>query len=167
MQDILKKEIPLLLEGSPNLRFLEIGPGSGIHLETVRKLGIKKENIFSVDINPDAIAHCKVLGFNCTQSDLFQNVKGEYDIIIFNPPYLPENSDEPEESKISTTGGTKGNEIINRFLREAKNYLAERGRIYLITSSLSGDVEWGKWSNILRGSEKLFFEELFIWELRR
>lgn len=167
MQDILKQELPKLLEEDSDLRFLEIGPGSGIHLETVRKLGVKKDNIFSVDIDSDVIAHCQVLGFNCKKSDLFEEVEGKYEVIIFNPPYLPEDSDEPDDSRTTTTGGTKGCEIINRFLRNAKDYLKEGGRVYLITSSLSGCIEWGKWSNILRGSEKLFFEELFIWELRR
>ncbi len=167
MQDILKKEVPNLLEQNPELKFLEIGPGSGIHLETVRKLGIKKENIFSVDINPDAVAHCSSLGFNCKQSNLFENVEDKFDIIIFNPPYLPEDEREDCASKTATTGGIKGCEIINRFLRESKNYLTKEGKAYLITSSLSGNVEWDNWNKKILGSEKLFFEELYVWELSR
>lgn len=163
LNDILKKEIPLLIDENSDLRFLEIGSGSGVHLETARELGIKKENIFAVDIDEKSVLHCSSLGFNCRRSDLFENVEGKFDIIIFNPPYLPQDSREPCDSQTATTGGIKGCEIINRFLSEAKNYLKKDGKVYLITSSLSDKIEWGDWNKILLGSEKLFFEELFVW----
>ena len=34
MSRILKEQLPVLLEINPDLTFLEIGTGSGIHLET-------------------------------------------------------------------------------------------------------------------------------------
>lgn len=168
MSRILKEQIPILLEENPNLRFLEIGAGSGIHLETAYNLGIKKENIFSSDINKDSVSHCNSLGFNCIYSDLFENINGKYSIIVFNPPYLPEDSREPEDSRISTTGGTKGNEIISRFLNDAKNYLEEGGRIFLITSSLSEEIDFQEYGYEAKelGCEKLFFERLCIWGLK-
>lgn len=168
MSGILKEQIPALLEENPNLIFLEIGAGSGIHLETAFNCGIKKENIFSSDINKDSVNHCNSLGFNCIHSDLFGNIKGKYDIIIFNPPYLPEDSREPEDSRLSTTGGKKGNEIILRFLKEAKNYLKKGGTIFLITSSLAEDVGFIKlgYEASEVGCEKLFFERLCVWELK-
>ena len=168
MSRILKEQIPLLLEKDSNLRCLEIGVGSGIHLETAHNSGIKKENIFSSDINKDSVNHCNLLGFNCIYSDLFENIKGKYKIIIFNPPYLPEDSREPENSKINTTAGKKGNEIILRFLNEAKNYIEKEGKIFLITSSLSEDIDFDKLGYEAKeiGCEKLFFERLCVWELR-
>jgi release factor glutamine methyltransferase len=117
MSRILKERIPSLIKMNPNLKFLEIGAGSGIHLNTAFNCGIKRENIFSSDINKDAVNHCASLGFNCIYSDLFKNVKGKYDLIIFNPPYLPEDSREPRDSRLATTAGKKGNEIILRFLK--------------------------------------------------
>lgn len=163
LQDILKKEIPLILEENPDLKLLEIGSGSGIHLETAKDLGVKKENIFSADIDEKSVLHCSSLGFRCIQSNLFENIHGKYDIIIFNPPYLPRDSKEPEDSQTATTGGEQGNEIINEFLNEAKDYVNKNGKIYIITSSLSSHINWGDWNKILLGSEKLFFEELFVW----
>ena len=71
MVQSLEKEIPTLLKRNKNLTFLEIGCGSGINLETAFKLGIKKENIFSCDIDKDSINHCLKLGFNCVYSNLF------------------------------------------------------------------------------------------------
>lgn len=162
---ILKERVPALLEENPNLRFLEIGSGSGIHLETVSNAGIKKENIFSVDIDPRAVSHCVSLGFNCRRSNLFENVEGKFNIIIFNPPYLPEDSKEHEDSKLQTTGGVKGSEITNRFLADAKKYLKENGTIFLITSSLTKNIEWLDWKKQEVGCEKLFMEKLCVWEI--
>ena len=167
MSRILKEQLPDLLKEKPDLKFLEIGVGSGIHLQTANSAGIKKENIFSSDINENSVSHCNILGFNCVYSDLFENIQGKFDLIIFNPPYLPKDSNEPEDSEVATTGGIKGNEIILRFLKDAKQHLEENGRIFLITSSLSEEVnfqELGYQENEL-GCEKMFFESLCIWEL--
>src|SRR3989344_771904 len=114
---------------------LEIGAGLGINLKTAAESGVKKENIFSCDINKEAARHCKSLGFNCVQSDLFEKIKGKFNIIIFNPPYLPEDKREPLSSKIATTGGKLGGETINIFLKQTKSYLKQDGRIFLITST--------------------------------
>jgi release factor glutamine methyltransferase len=169
MSRILKEQIPSLLEKTPNLKFLEIGVGSGIHLQTLSSLGVKSENISSSDINKDSVNHCNLLGFNCIYSDLFENFSEneKFDIIVFNPPYLPEDSNEPIDSRINTTAGKKGNEIILRFLKQAKDYLNKDGRIFLITSSLSEDVDFKElgYKEKELGCEKLFFERLCIWEL--
>ena len=86
------------------------------------KSGVKKENIFGIDINQNAVEYCKNLGFNCIQSDLFENFKKEkkFDLIIFNPPYLPLDENEPKNSRKETTGGT----IINE--KTTKQIEAER-----------------------------------------
>ena len=165
LQEVLKKEIPKLLRKNPNLKFLEMGVGSGIQIQTASGLGIKKENILGGDINADAVEHCKGLGFECVKSDLFENVEGKFDVIIFNPPYLPEDEREPEDSKTATTGGREGGEIINRFLEEAGNYLKKDGRIYLITSSLTYGVDWKGWKKKKVGEKKMFMEKLEVWEL--
>jgi len=193
MSEILKKEIPNLLITNPELKILEIGAGSGIHLETLSKLGVKKQNIFSVDIDNKSVAHCRNLrfpseaqkeiaqpqrkgrlsegnhgcprGFHCIQSDLFENVEDKFKVIIFNPPYLPEDAREPCDSQTATTGGKSGCEIINRFLKDAKDYLLPDGKIFLITSSLTKDINWLDWKKKQIGCERLFFEELCVWEL--
>ncbi len=167
MSTILKEQLPSLIEKNQELKFLEIGTGSGIHLQTALNLGIKNEDIFSSDIDKRAVSHCSLLGFNCIHSDLFDKIAGKYDVIIFNPPYLPEDSQEPKSSRTATTGGKKGNEIIVRFLQQAKSHLNKNGKIFLITSSLSEDVDFEKLGYKAKeiGCEKLFFERLCIWEL--
>jgi len=167
MSRILKQQVPPLLKENPNLKFLEIGAGSGIHLQTALNLGVKSEKIFSSDIDEKAVSHCASLGFNCIHSDLFEKIEGKYDIIIFNPPYLPEDAREPLSSRTSTTGGKKGNEIILRFLQQAKSHLNKNGKIFLITSSLSGDIDFESLDYEAReiDCEKLFFERLCVWEI--
>ena len=187
MSKILKEQIPKLLKENTDLTFFEMGAGSGINLKTALSLGIKKENIFSSDIDKESVSYCKLLGFNCINSDLFENIPGKirhdpnsedrlikknrgflYDIIIFNPPYLPEDAREPKNSRLATTGGKKGNEITKLFLRQAKKYLKKTGVIFLITSSLAENINFEKLGYKAKeiGYEKLFFEKLFIWELK-
>jgi len=166
LTDILKKQIPFLLQSNPDLTFLEIGAGSGIHLETAYNSGIKKENIFSCDINPAAINHCNALGFHCIQSDLFEAFTGSFDIIVFNPPYLSEHE---FDNLPDTSGGKKGDETIINFLQQAKNHLKENGRIFLLLSSHTPmeniKKEFKNYHVNLLGNERLFYEELFIYEL--
>jgi len=165
LTEILKKELSILLEENPGLTFLEIGAGSGIHLETAYNSGVKKENIFSVDINPNAVAHCNSLGFHCVHSDLFQNVPSSFDIIIFNPPYLLQHKfdDNPD------TSAGKKQEVIVRFLQQAKNHLNHDGKIFLLLSSFTPmqniNQELKNYKTKLLGNERLFYEELFVWEL--
>ena len=165
LSKVLEKKIPKLLSKNQDLTFLEIGSGSGIQLKTALKSGIKKQNIFSCDINPVAVKYCKELNFNCVYSDLFENIKSKYDLIIFNPPYLPEDSQEPKDSKISTTGGEKGSEIINKFLKQAKNHLNENGKIFLLISSLTKEINYLDYDKNILAKKKLFYEELSVWEL--
>ena len=165
MSKTLKSTIPELLNQNLNIKFLEIGSGSGILLETVKDLGIKESHIFASDINEESVEHCKGLGFNCVYSDLFENIEGKFDIIIFNPPYLPKDSREPQDSQLITTGGETGAEITNRFLEQAENYLEENGKIFLLTSSLTKNINWRNYHKKLIGKEKIFMEELYIWEL--
>jgi release factor glutamine methyltransferase len=165
LSEILKQELPNLLEKNPDLRFLEIGAGSGIHLETAFTSGVKRENIFSGDINQKAVDHCSLLGFHCIHSDLFQKIGGKFDLIIFNPPYLPDDKNEPADSKLATTGGVKGSEIINEFLVQAKKHLKKDGKIFLIISSLTKDLRFTGYKKKEIGCEKMFFETLCVLEL--
>jgi release factor glutamine methyltransferase len=163
---ILEKELPLLLEKNSNLTFLEVGAGSGIQLKTALENGVKLENIFAVDLNPKAVNYCKNQGFNCIHSDLFQNIKGKFDVIIFNPPYLPEDNNEPVNSKLATTGGTKGGEIVNKFLKRSKLHLNYQGKIFLLISSLTKGINFKNINSKTLATKKIFFEELKVLEIK-
>lgn len=130
---LLEKYVKILAKG----KVLDIGTGSGILAIAAKN---KCKEIMAVDINPEAVALVQKKGIKAIESDLFSEVEGKFDTIIFNPPYLPEDDREDEESKKITTGGKNGNELIERFLKQAKNYLQKEGIILIVFSSLSGDV---------------------------
>jgi len=167
LEKIILEKIPEMLKKKPNLKFLEIGVGSGIQLEAALKAGVKKTNIHGVDINPDAITHCRKKEFECKLSNLFENVRESYDVIVFNPPYLPEDKEnEDEESKKITTGGKTGSEIPNKFLKQAKQHLNKEGKIYLLVSSLTKGLNFKDYKEKVAAEEKLFFEKLLVYELK-
>lgn len=146
------------------LKVLEIGVGSGFILDSLKKNGFG--DVCGVDINKGAVQACKIRGLQVFESDLFTNIKEKFDVIYFNPPYLPNDDEEDDESRLATTGGPTGSEIINRFLIDAKNYLMKDGRIYILTSSLTKGIKWNGWKKRKVGEKKLFFEKLYVWELK-
>ena len=119
-------------------KVLDMGCGSGILTEAAAK---KTKNITAVDINPEAVKLAEKKGFKAIESDLFEKVQGKFNLIIFNPPYLPEEKGEDAESQLATTGGKKGNEVLKRFLEQAKKHLALEGNILVVVSSLTPQVE--------------------------
>ena len=161
LSEILKKEIPKI-RNYKLLKYLELGSGSGIQLQTLSKLKILKSQIFSADINPEAVKYCKSLRFKCVKSNLFSKLKGKYDIILFNPPYLPENKFDRQKD---TTGGKKGNETINKFLKQSKSHLNKDGTIFLLTSSYTRKINFLDYKKKLLAEKSLFFEKLYIWEI--
>ena len=107
---------------------------------------------------------------NVVKSDLFEklNKKEKFNLIIFNPPYLPENK---YDKLPDTTGGKKGDETIIRFIKNLKTHLKEKGVCFLLTSSLTPN-SWKKEIKkqklkIKKVSEKsLFMEKLYVWEIK-
>lgn len=127
------------LKIKPKEKILEIGTGSGIIAIHCAKA---KADVIATDINPHAVNSAKFnaemnkVKLKIIKSDLFSNVSGKFDKIIFNPPYLP--SDKKDRFyDISYGGGKTGVEITNKFLKEAKKHLKPKGEIYFILSSLA------------------------------
>lgn len=147
-------------------KVLDIGTGSGILALTAMD---KTDNVLAVDIDEECVEFAKKRGVNAIVSDLFENVKGKFDLIIFNPPYLPEDETEDNESKRITTGGNEGYEIVERFLKDAKKFLNKDGKVLIVVSSLTGDVESlfrkYKFKFKLLEEENHFFEKLRVYLL--
>jgi release factor glutamine methyltransferase len=161
---LLAEQVKKLVQG----KVLDLGTGSGYLAEIAIKNNCQ---VLAADINKECVTYCNNKGIKTIQSDLFSNIKDKFDYIIFNPPYLPEDKDEDEESKLVTTGGKNGNEIIIKFFKQVKSHLNPNGKILILVSSLTPDAEQILKSNDLKYKElsnkKLFFEELkvyLIWQ---
>ena len=168
-----KKNFAQISSGNRNhakfsISILDMGSGSGILILKCKELGFNR--LTAVDIDEETVNYLNKLKIKAIRSDLFSNIKGKFDLIIFNPPYLPEDKREPKDSRIHTTAGKKGYELIINFLEQAKNYLKDSGKILLLFSSLSKPSviknkarELGYKMKLLN-KKKLFFEELFVYE---
>lgn len=147
---------------------LDMGCGCGIVALHLASHGC---DVTAVDINEKAVENTIVnakkngLRINCIKSNLFENVNGQFDLIAFNPPYLPTKNED-----LAWDGGRDGIEIIEKFLYEAKNYLNEKGRIYLVMSSL-GNIEKIMGTNGYEfeeiAKESFFFERLYVYRIRK
>lgn len=122
---------------------LEVGTGHiGILSIYLAKKGCK--NITAVDINPDFVdnarknAKANKVSIGFSTSDLFSNFTEKYDLIFFNPPYVPTEFAKRLGKTINGAitenvwhGGKDGTETISRFLREAHKYIEDDGQILL------------------------------------
>ncbi len=147
-------------------RMLDMGTGTGILAQSIGSA----EEIYLVDINPDAIEFCKkTLGENKKMkfiiSNLFEkiNEKEKFDLIVFNTPYL----DDEEPHDYAWTYMQNGEDIIKKFILQAINYLEKEGEILILISD-RGYEEYEnfckenkiKWEKVME--KELFFEKLFI-----
>ena len=112
-------------------RVLDIFCGSGCIGIAVQK-HIKNSKVFFADIENRAV------GQKVIKSDVFSNIKGKYDLIFANPPYIPtikkgkvQNSVLKYEPHKALFAGKDGLFFINKFLKQAKNHLNLDGVIYM------------------------------------
>ena len=93
-----------------------------------------------------------------------------FDLIIFNPPYLPKDKGIDDKS---IYGGKKGHETLEKFLSKVSEYLKENGKILIVFSSLTKKE---KVDELLQNhcfefrqidEEKLFFETLFVYLIKK
>ncbi len=163
-----------LIEVNKGDSVLEIGCGSGVISIHCALAGGK---VTVVDINDEAAKLTKINAKtngaelqNVLVGDMFEPVKGNWDVMIFNPPYLPKI--EGSDTDVRWDGGERGDETILRFLEEARRYMHEDSRLYLCGSDMSpmdeiqGFIE--QHYTVHATKEKRYdFETLYAFELRK
>ena len=142
-----------LTEVKPGDQVLEVGTGSG--LIAAELAGITR--VVATDINPHAVLCARKKGVEVVHDDLFCGIRNSFDVILFNPPYLPT---QPEERindwlEYALDGGLNGRVVIERFSEQVERVLAPSGRILLLISSLTGLPE----------VRDLFFKAGFVSEI--
>ena len=148
---------------------LDIGTGSGV-------LGLfcatRGAQVTASDIDELAIRQVastsSLLGvkLKLVVSDLFTDVPGRFDLIIFNPPYLP--SENIQDATVD--GGPLGRTLIDRFLRCLPDHLRKGGESLLLVSTLNNPSSllggYGKFEFSTIVKRQLFFEELQVLRMR-
>ncbi len=123
-------------------RVLDMGTGSGVNAILA---AAKASEVVAVDINPHAVACARANAeangvanrVTTLESDVFDAVDGEFDLIIFDPPFRWFRPRDLLEAAIAD----EGYRALTRFMAEAPSYLAPGGRV-LIDFGTSADLAY-------------------------
>ncbi len=166
-------------------RFLDLGCGTGIIGVTAALLPRVSQVVFT-DVNPAALecarenaaANGVVPKSVFLRSNLFSRLRGElFDVIAFNPPYLPTARGEKLRGSINGAfdGGATGRRVTDRFIKAASSRLKDGGVLLLVSSSLASSALDGNgneetrakleaegFSVSLAAEDSFFFEKLAV-----
>jgi release factor glutamine methyltransferase len=125
----------------PDATVLDMGAGSGICAIFAAQWA---RRIVAVDLNPAAV-RCATINVllhqiekrvEVREGDLFNPVQGErFDLILFNPPFLPGQPQSEFERSLRSTG------VIERFAAGLGDHLTENGVALVLLSSLANQTE--------------------------
>jgi len=128
-------------EINPDERIIEIGTGSGFIASRIRE---RSDHVIATDINPHACKSAKKGGgVEVIRTDLFSGICGTFDLVLFNPPYLPTKREEKLDDwlEYALDGGEDGRDTIRRFAEQLNAVLSKTGRCLILISSLTGTDE--------------------------
>lgn len=120
---------------APIRRAVDIGCGAGVGAIVIARARREAE-VLAVDINPAALrlttinaALAEVANVSVETSDVLQDVDGQFDLIVANPPYMAD----PAERAYRHGGGAFGAQLSLRIVEQALNRLAPGGSLVLYT----------------------------------
>lgn len=134
------------------LSVLDIGTGSGA-IALALANSRPDWQIIASDLSSDALSlaaeNAQSCGLNLTfvQSDCLEAIRGSFDIVVSNPPYISE-ADKDEvglnvltsEPHIALFAEEDGYAIYRKIAEQAGAYLTEKGKIYLEIGYKQGDA---------------------------
>ena len=123
---------------------LDMGTGSGIQAILAAS---KARRVLAVDVNPDAVRCARrnvalnglMNRVQVKQSNVFEEVRGRFDLILFDPPFRWTTARDLWEMCSADRDYT----ALKTFLREGREYLTKNGRI-IVSFGTSGDIAYVK-----------------------
>lgn len=132
-----------VLKCAQEKRVLDMCTGSGCIIISLSKMA-NLQYAVGVDVSTAALDVAKKnaqslhASVDFVQSDLFENVSGQYDIIVSNPPYIAQGefavlTEEVREQEpmLALSGGTDGLDFYRRIAEDAGRFLSAQGQIFL------------------------------------
>jgi release factor glutamine methyltransferase len=130
-----------VVKGDPRPKILDIFAGSGCAGLAVLKHWPEVKVDFA-DLDDRALEQVRInlklnkLRGRLIKSDVFKNIKGKYDLILANPPYIPagrklSQSVASFEPRRALFAGADGLNIIKKFLKDLPQHLRPGGTCYL------------------------------------
>ncbi len=125
-------------------RVLDLCTGNG-SLAVIAAMAYPEITVDACDLSDDALAVARInverhkLGHRITllQSDLFAKVRGSYDLIVCNPPYVNTASmaalpaEYQAEPELALAGGVDGMDLIRRIVAEAPAHMTDEAVLVL------------------------------------
>jgi ribosomal protein L3 glutamine methyltransferase len=125
-------------------RVLDLCTGNG-SLAVIAAMAYPEIEVDAADISADALAlartnvarHGLEQRIRVVESDLFAALPGRYDLIVCNPPYVPDESMQTlpaeyrAEPALALAGGADGMDLIRRIVADARDHLSDIGVLVL------------------------------------
>ena len=142
--ETLVEEVLNMVDKNEKIKILDMCTGSGA-IGVSLAYYLNKSQITLADISNEAIKVAKVNAkknkvqerTRFIKTDMFENIKEKFDIIVSNPPYIKTNiihtleKQVQNEPHIALDGGEDGLEFYKILIEEAPKYLEKSGKLFL------------------------------------
>jgi len=140
--EILVEEALQIIEQNKLNTVLDLCTGSGAIAVSIAKYADVKK-VLATDISKKTLEVAEVninknkVEVQTLESDLFKNVKEQFDVIVSNPPYIETDTievlseDVKKEPRLALDGGRDGLDIYRKIIDEAWKYLSPKGFLCL------------------------------------
>ena len=140
---LVEEVIKICKDKNKKLKILDLCTGSGsIGISIAKNINNCEVTLSDISIKALDVAkkNCSNLGkeeIKIIESDLFNNIKETFDIIVSNPPYIKKDviktlsKEVQNEPHLALDGGEDGLEIYKRIIKEAYKFLNKDGYLCL------------------------------------
>jgi protein-(glutamine-N5) methyltransferase, release factor-specific len=177
--EILVEETIKIAKEYNKPKVLDLCTGSGAIAVSIKKY-IPEAEVFASDISIKALQLAKINNIdnniNFIESNLFENINNEFDIIVSNPPYIRTeeikslSKEVQNEPLIALDGGQDGLDFYRDIIKQAHNYLKSNGKLCLeigdeqkdaITQILKSNFNYTniKYYKDLQGNDRVIIAE--------